>query len=473
MTRGTNPPEPGPSGSQDQRGPAAAPLTLSADHVQDVAALLGKGARPQAQALLRTFVELPGADIAVLEALAFQAFGLGVHEVAREFYARTTVAQPGDATTWYNLASAERTLGRLEAAERACDRALRCDPGMTAAALLRSDLRKQTPEANHVDQLRGWVARAGNSPAAIALHYALGKELDDLADYEAAFAHFAQGAAIRRAGLNYDVAQDLWKLQRIRETFDKARLGTAPRLEAPAFGFIVGMPRSGTTLIERVLTGNPAVTSNGETDNLLRALMEGSPATEPDIFKRIAAADPARVQAHYRTLSGAGADGGLVLDKLPLNTLYAGAIRLTLPSARLVLLQRTPADNCLAMFTTLFGAGYPFSYDLADLARYFIGYQALVRHWLEAMPDQFHAVSYDAFVADPEPAGAALAAHLAVPWELGMLRVEANRATTATASAAQVRQPIHTGSSGRWRNYARQLSPLTDALERAGIAPFA
>ena len=450
----------------------ASHTALSHEHVKHVQALVADGSKALAQAVLLAAVRLPGDDIAVLEALAFQAFGLGVHAVAREFYRRTTVARPGDATCWYNLASAERTLGQLEAAEQACDRALQRDPGLAAAALLRSELRRQSAEANHVDQLRQWLARTPVGPAAIALNYALGKELDDLADYDAAFACFARGAALRRAGLAYDVAQDLWKLQRIRETFGQARLNAAPGLEPAAFGFIVGMPRSGTTLIERVLTGSAAATSNGETDNLLRALMEGSPQAVPDIFERIAAADPASVVQRYRALAGARDEGEIVLEKLPLNYLYAGAIRLTLPSARILLLQRTPADNCLAMFTTLFGSGYPFSYDLADLARYFIGYQALIAHWQTVMPDQIQAVSYDAFVADPEPAGQRIAAHMGVPWDPALLKVEANQGSTATASAAQVRKPIYTASSGRWRNYARHLVPLTNALEDAGIAPF-
>ena len=459
MTRGAPPPEP------------ISPR-ISSKLVQHVQALVAYGAKAQAQAALRAALELPGTDIAVLEALAFQAFGLGVHTASREFYHRTTRAAPGDATCWYNLASAERTLGQLEAAEQACNQALQRDPGMTAAALLRSELRRQTPEANHVDQLRQWLARAPDGPAAIALNYALGKELDDLADYDAAFACFARGAALRRAGLTYDVRQDVWKLQRIRETFDGARLGAAPELQPPAFGFIVGMPRSGTTLIERVLTGGAAATSNGETDNLLRALMEGSPAALPDIFERIAAAAPARVAQRYGQFAGVGGNGQIVLEKLPLNYLYAGAIRLTLPSARILLLERKPADNCLAMFTTLFGAGYPFSYDLGDLARYFIAYQALVAHWQAVMPEQIQTLSYDAFVADPEPAGQRMAAHMGVPWDAALLRVEANRDSTATASAAQVRRPIYTASSGRWRNYARQLAPLTNAIESAGLAPF-
>lgn len=434
--------------------------------------LLAAGRRGEAQAALGEVVKLRGNDMVVLEALAFLAFNVGAHGAAREFYHRTTLVSPGDAKCWYNLASSERTLGNLAIAEQACDHALKLDPELIPAALLRSELRKQTPDANHVDELRAWLGRTADGPAAIALNYALGKELDDLGEYDAAFASFARGAAIRRRTLDYDVATDVWKAGRIAETFSAARLADVGPLVEPDYGFIVGMPRSGTTLIERVLTGHHAVTSNGETDNLLKALMAGSPASASDIFARVAAADPALVHGAYARLAGAAGCGRVVLEKLPFNYLYAGAIRLTLPGARIVVLSRAPADNCFAMFSTLFGAGYPFSYALSDLADYYIAYRRLMAHWQQVMPEQLHEVSYEAFVGAPQAIGPAIAAHLGVTWDDAMLKVENNRTTTATASAAQVRKPIYATAKGRWRNYGKHLRPLTDALERAGIDPF-
>ena len=429
--------------------------------------------RAEAVIALDAAASLQGRDLAGLEALAFLAFGLGAHEVARLFYARTVEILPKDATAWYNLASAQRTLGHLSEAEQSCDRALTLDPGLVQAALLRSELRKQSADANHVDQLKAWLAKVTEPSKAIALNYALGKELDDLGDYPAAFHHFGQGAAIRRRHLQYDVEQDVWKLQRIEQVFDATLLAKAVPLQPARFGFILGLPRSGTTLIERVLTGNPDVATNGETDNLLKALMDGSSPQEADIFKRLAHSDPEKVRRSYARRAHDPAGRRLVLEKLPFNYLYAGAIRLTMPDSRMILLARAPADNCFAMFSTLFGAGYPFSYDQIDLARYYVAYRQLIGHWKSVLGEQLVEVSYENFVSHPAVEGARLAAHIGVDWDETMLKIEQNRAASATASAAQIRRPIYDSARGRWRNYETQLAPLLDALFAAGIDPEA
>lgn len=434
--------------------------------------LAGLGRRDDAVAELERARALPPGGAADYEALAFAAFGLGEHALAQGFYAQVVELAPRDATAWYNLATAERNIGRLEIAETTANRALDLDPHLVQAALLRSNLRTQRPDHNHVDELRRRRAELAGSPAAqIFLNYALGKELDDLGAYDEAFAHFAEGAQARRASLDYDVAEDVWKLERIRETFSPERLGRSlPRADVPReYGFVLGLPRSGTTLIERVLTGHPDISSNGETDNFLAALMEGVAQVGSDIFERAARADPACVANAYARRAGVPRPGGLVLEKLPLNYLYAGAIRLALPGAPILLVTRSPADNLFAMFSTLFGSGYPFSYDLGELTRYHAAYRELVAHWKRTLGGQLMEVSYEAFVAAPDSVGPQIAAHVGIAWRDSMVRVEENRTASATASAAQVRQPIYGKSVGRWRNYARHLGPMLQALEADGV----
>lgn len=443
----------------------------SREHARVVGALRALGRHAQAAALLKALDALPTGAPEDCEALGFAAFDAGDHERSRDWYARVVDARPGDALAWYNLATGERNLGRLAAAEAACERALALAPDMAQAALLRAQVRTQTADANHVDELRAMLRRpATQSGARIFLHYALGKEYDDLGEYDAAFGQFARGARARRETLVYDVDQDLAKLRRIAEAFAPPRLSRAPALSAPAYGFVLGLPRSGTTLVERILTGGAHARSNGETENLLGALSEAA-AAEGDVFERIANADPTRAQHAYGRLAGAPETGAVILEKLPLNYLYAGAVRLTMPNARIVRLDRAPADNGLAMFSTLFGSGYPFSYDLAELAAYQIAYERLVGHWRETLGDQLLEAVYEQVVADPAAEGRRIAGHMGVAWSDKMVRVEDNLTATATASAAQVRLPIYRTAAGRWRNYARHLAPFTDALEAAGIAP--
>lgn len=406
------------------------------------------------------------------EALGFVAFSLGAHELSHQFYGQAVQQVPRDATCWYNLATANRNLGRFDEAESNCNQALALDPGQVQAALLRAQVRTQSCEANHVGDLRARLAASpAQSPAHIFLNYALGKELDDLGDHDAAFVHFARGAAARRATLQYDVAEDEFKLRRIGEVFSASRLQQAGPLDPQVrHGFIIGLPRSGTTLTERILSGAGGVAANGETDNLVASLMDGAAKGAGDVFDNVAAADPQRVTQSYERRAGHGDAATLVLEKLPMNYLYAGAIRLCLPQARVVLMERSTGDNLFAMYSTLFGTGYPFSYALDDLARYYAAYRRLIAHWSAVLGDQFLQVGYEALVDDPVGLGQTIAGHMGVPWRDAMVKVENNRSATSTASAEQVRRPIYKTAVQRWRKYEKQLEPLADALDQLGLS---
>lgn len=467
---GEAPPQALDAARADARG-----LTHASRAHAKLAAVLGElGRRSEGLAELSAAAALSPGRAEDYEALAFAAFGLGAHELSRTFYARVAEMAPRDATAWYNLATSDRNLGDLDAAEAACERTLALDPGFVQAALLRSQLRTQSPGRNHLGDLRARLRRLQADPAArMFLGYALGKELDDLGDHDQAFRFFALGADARRGALRYDVREDLAKLARIRQAFGAERLGGAPApAEAVDFGFILGLPRSGTTMIERVMTGHPDVVTNGETDNLLAALMEGADRGAGDVFDQVAAADPRIVAPAYARR--ARRDGfRLALEKLPMNYLYAGAIALTLPGARIVLVSRSAGDNALAMYSTLFGAGYPFSYDLRELGAYLVGYHQLVRHWKATLGPVLKEVRYEDFVEAPAGLGPGVAEHLGVDWREGMVRIEDNRSASATASAVQVRRPIYRSAVGRWRPYAAQLAPLLEVLAAAGIAPDA
>lgn len=443
----------------------------SREHASAIYGLYAIGCVEEAAALLVDALAAPAGAPPDHEALAFAAFQLGRHEIAREFYARVVTAAPRDALAWYNLATSDRNLGRLRDAEEECDRALRLAPDLAAPALLRSQLRTQTAECNHVGALRSALSAGPAANAKVFLHHALGKEYDDLGEYDLAFEHFALGAAARRATLRYDVQNDLHKLQRIEEAFGAQVLTNAPPLLTPSYGFIVGLPRSGTTMIERILTNGLAARSNGETDHLFAALNEAASAAGSDVFERVAQADSTHVRSAYARRAGRAQVGRPILEKLPFNYLYAGAIRLTLPNARTLFVTRAPADNCLAMFSTLFGSGYPFSYTLVELAEYYIAYERLLAHWRTTVGEQLLEVAYEDVVADPGGKGRAIATHFGIAWRDEMIRIENNSAASATASAAQVRSPIYVKAKGRWRNYATHLRPLMERLERAGIDP--
>jgi hypothetical protein len=224
--------------------------------------------------------------------------------------------------------------------------------------------------------------------------------------------------------------------------------------------------------VERIVMGLPDVRSNGETDHFARALLAASPAGDSnvaDVFSRAAAADPSTVAANYMNLADRGARTGRIIEKLPMNYLYLGAIQRALPQAKLLVIRRSPLDSCFAMYRTLFGHAYPFSYDFVELARYYAAYERLMDHWRSTLGTAIHEVRYEDLVREPLKFGARIANACGLPWSDRAIEVHKNAAVSLTASAAQVRRPIYGSSSGRWRYYREHLAPLIAALGRYNV----
>jgi tetratricopeptide (TPR) repeat protein len=448
--------------------------------------LLQLGRAREAEEVVAGAAQLETGVADAYDGLAYVSMGLGEHERANGLYRRAAELAPQSPRHLYNVACSERSLGRLAEAQAACDRAIALDAAQYPTYLLRSELRVQTPEANHIDELQARLARTGpDHRAQLFLGYALAKELDDLQRFDEAFHWFATAAKARRSHLNYDIAADEGKLRRIAQVFSRDAL-TAAKQPAPGAAesapqgdqaaqdasrcvFIVGLPRSGTTLTERILTGLSGVRSNGETENFSRALMAASAGTG-DVFQRAAAADPRSVAAAYVKFSHLGFSGDRIVEKLPMNYLYLGAIHRALPQAKLLLIRRSPLDSCFAMYRTLFGAAYPFTYDFDELARYYAAYDALMNHWRTLLGGKLHEIVYEDLVREPQSQGAAAARHCGLTWAAQAVDIQNNGSVSLTASAAQIRRPIFGSSSGRWRHYRRHLAPLIAALRRHGVA---
>jgi tetratricopeptide (TPR) repeat protein len=401
-------------------------------------------------------------------------------------YERAIGLAPNDPRFLFNRATVRRFLGALPQAEADYDRVIALQPADWEAYRNRSDLRTQTTERNHTAELEGLLARGvPHWQAEVQLRYALAKEYEDLGEYARAFEHLERGARVRREHLRYDVATDVATVEWIIEAFPSMAGGTpldAVPSEDSSCGaqtiFIVGLPRSGSTLVDRILSSHSAVASAGELNCFAHALMEAvrrrcgtTQLTRRELVVQTAQLDfDALGRDYLERAHAAGAGGACFTDKMPLNYLYCGLIRRALPHARIVHVSRAPLAACYAIYKCLFDGGYPFSYDLGELGRYYVAYRRLMEHWHAVLPGAIHELSYEALVADRITETRKLLEFCGLEWQEACVEFHRNPSATTTASAAQVRRPLYDTSVGQWRHYRRQLTPLSRQLAEAGVA---
>lgn len=402
---------------------------------------------------------------------------LGLHGMARAQFTHAVTLEPDNPGHHYNLATSQRFLGELTEAAASLDRTIELNPDDAEAYYLRSGLIIQTAEHNHVDELVAALARAQDDRSRVRLGFALAKEYEDLSEYEKSFDALSQAAALRRQRMQYRPDRELQTMQAIRETFDADRLGRGGGHINAAPIFVMGMPRTGTTLVDRILSSHSVVTSAGELQSFSIELQKqcqqkfGTPPQSPsDLVRMSAGIDfEALGEAYISATRGVAGEGAHFVDKLPFNFLYAGLIHLALPKAKIVLLRRDPMDTCYAVYKTLFESAYPFSYDLVELANYFVAYHRLVEHWLECLPEWIHVVRYEELVSEPQPVIEDLLEYCGLSFEDACLRFYENSGASTTASASQVRSEMHTRSVGTCKNYEQQLRPVYDILANAGV----
>jgi len=452
----------------------SAPLLL-----QRAQCLMGLGRRAECVAAARAAERLAPTDAMLRDAAGTLYSFANDHAGALLSFDAALKLQPGNPNFLYNRAMVRRFLGDIAGAERDYDAAIELSPTDFEAIKNRSDLRVQTVERNHVAQLSSLAAQiAGDWRGEVQLRYSLAKELEDLGEYAQSFAQLSQAASIRRRHMRYDAATDVHTVQWIIDAFPSLPQAEATGACTDAPIFVLGLPRSGTTLVERILGSHSKVFSAGELDCFANSLVEAvrtltgrTQMPRQELVMRSASVDFASLGQNYiRCAHAATGISGRFIDKMPLNYLYCGLIRRALPQAKLVHLTRHPLAVCYAMYKTLFRDGYPFSYDLGEIAQYYIGYRRLMDHWQAIMPDAIYSVSYESLVADQLGESKQLLQFCGLDWEEACAQFHQNPAASTTASASQVRRPIYDSSVTQWRHYESQLSGLRAQLEAAGIA---
>jgi len=435
-------------------------------------------------AVLSALHELEAAQLALTRAVEIQPHNadaqnnlggvlqrLGRTQEAIEAYERALSARPDDARTLGNLASALAELGQLEAAEAAYRTALSTRPHDARLhrhlALLRPH---QVGDADTAAMEALWADTELKTSDRVQLAFGLGKALDDAGQHEEAFNKFSEGNRLHRATLTHDAAASHAYLVDIAAVCS-TRLEPLPVSSTPhpAPIFVLGMPRSGTTLVETILSSHSQVDAGGELTflgDLVRACGERRKASYPSVVNRLTAEDRDWMATEYvRRSAQLGFEARWHTDKMPSNFLYLGLIRTLFPYAKIVHCKRNAIDTCLSCYVTYFSAPQPFAYDITELAAYYSGYTALMAHWRDLYGPALVEVEYERLVDDPEGQTRTLLEACGLPFEAACLSPHRSGGVVRTASLAQVRQPIYTSSVERWRRYGSAVEPLLQALD--------
>jgi hypothetical protein len=337
------------------------------------------------------------------------------------------------------------------------------------------ELRRQTQEANRLPDLESALAAAPPaSQDAAMLHFALAKSYEDLGEHPKSWHHLTEGNGGVRKRIAYEARADEALVQQIMRCFAAVeRLYPDTTGERPIF--IVGLPRTGTTLVERIISAHSQVHAAGELTTLSEAVIttvQTKPKSWLEYVQTWPTLDPSVIARGY--LAGARivrGDKPRFCDKHPVNFLKCALILRAFPNARIIHLRRHPLAACHAIYKTLFGEGaYRFAYDLNELGSFYMGYRTLMSHWHRVLPGRIFDVAYEDVVTALEPTTRRLLEYLELPFEAACLVPHKNPAASTTASAVQVRQPVYDSSLQRWRHYAEQLAPLRARFEAAGIA---
>lgn len=406
---------------------------------------------------------------------------LGDHGAALPLFARAVALSPHDARWRLNHAISLGFFGNVAAAEREYEAVLEREPQNGRAHLGLAGLRTQKEDANHIERLERAIRQGAPEADLLRIRHALAKEYEDIGAHDACFAQLSAANARLKQGRGFTLAADEARVAALIEAFSDPGYFRSSGFRAgddPIF--ITGLPRTGTTLADRILSSHPAVGAAGELQAMPLAIkhLAGTGSRyvlDPETIRAMRDVAPAQLGQAYldRARQHEGARSGRFTDKLPLNFLNIGHIARALPDAPIICLRRHPMDTVWATYKMLFAPESPYygwSYDLLDCAGYYALFDRLMAFWKALFPGRILELNYEALIADQEGETRRLLDHARLEWSGRCLRFHESDGAVATPSAQQVRSPLNARSIGRWRAYARHLEPARQWLERQGIS---
>jgi tetratricopeptide (TPR) repeat protein len=398
----------------------------------------------------------------------------GKHHDAIAAYRTALELRPGHPACLLDLGFALKTIGRRDEAVAAYREIIRAHPESADAYWALAEIKTVDFEPGEVDAMEKHVGNENlTEDARVKLCFALGKAYDDRGEFSRAFHYYGRGNSMRRMHVRHDTLEYQAMIDRLIEVFDAQRFSQqAPGSASdPVPIFIVGLPRSGSTLIEQILASHSRVEGTRELPDLPHLIGTinnrlSEDLDYPDVLQHLNDDNLFGLGRQYLESTKRYRRGKpCFTDKMPNNFIHVGLIKLILPNARVIDARRHPLDSCLGSFKQLFIKGQPFTYDLDDLGEYYLQYRRLMDHWHEQLPGYVHEVQYEELVETPEAVIRDLLKYCGLPWESGCLRFHETDRAVESASSQQVRQPIYSSSVNSWRHYEYHLGELVEILQ--------
>lgn len=403
--------------------------------------------------------------------LARSYVGMGKAELALPFYEQALKQNPDTPSIRIHYANALTGLGRMDDAAVLLRDSIARGRDVAASYRMLADNHKFSGEPEELDAILALIGKPDNSSTdLVRLNHAAGKIMNDIGRYEEAVDYFQ--ASKLASGSDFDIEAFRRQVDTLIASFTpqliKSKAGFGDPSEVPVF--IVGMPRSGTTLTEQICASHPAVYGAGELVKLSRVIKAAGYANKPT--GAIQKHPQAMTQAEARSmaadylgfLKGLAPDAARIIDKMPHNFLYVGVIALIYPNARIIHCTRDPIDNCISCFFNTFNDRHGYNAELGKLGLYYREYRRLMRHWQQLLPDRIYESNYETMIADQEGETRRLIEFLGLQWDDASLRFYETERPVTTPSRWQVRQPIYQTSVKRWKKYENKIQPLIESL---------